>query len=143
MVEVNRNQILEQIRTELEEVRLRAAGAHQTAISFSSASPSESGDRAKAESDDNFWRDKLSKLTQLEQQLSKGGNTRVDLGTIAEVEIDGETMTVIYSDLNLQLSSGLRVLTPSSPIGKAVTGAGEGSSFTVNSVVPVKIKKVF
>lgn len=140
-----RNKVKQMLKRELEDVQQSAKNARQSAVGLSDATPSASGERALAESTDDFWQDKVRKVEALSNQFNSATPSgRVDIGAVLDLDIDGEDMRALYTDLNLQLSSSeITTITPASPVGKLISGLTVGGQAKLNENTVVKVKKIF
>jgi len=140
-----RNKVKQILQGELESVRQAAKNARQNAVGLAGATPSASGERALAESTDEFWQDKVRKVEALNSQFNSARPSgRVDLGTVLDLDIGGEDMRALYTDLNLQLnSSEITTITPVSPVGRIISGLAVGGQARLNENTVVKVKKIF
>lgn len=145
MFENERGKVKKILQGELESVRQAAENARQNAVSLAGATPSASGERALAESTDNFWQDKVRKVEELNSQFNSARPSgRVDLGAVLDLDIGGEDMRALYTDLNLQLnSSEITTITPASPVGKVISGLVVGGQARLNGDTVVKVKQIF
>lgn len=150
MSNLTRESIASHIGSELEEARRAAASARQFAIDCAqNNSISGSGERAVAEQQSDAWQATVSRLEKLHKNIVAVKDTpqRVSLASIAEVDLEGDSFTAVISDINCHLKSDeITVVTPESPLGKALINRASGDSFEYQvgkAKMSARVRRIF
>lgn len=150
MTSYTREKVIAHISGRLQLARQAASQAEEFAVECAkNNSISGSGERAVAEQDRDNWGETVNKFERLHKSVvgQKDTPQRVTLPSIAELDLDGETFTAVVSDVNCHLQvDDLAVVTPESPLGKAIMNHGPGDKVEYQAGktrLSARIRRVF
>lgn len=133
MNQVKKEEILTVLNQEIKKAQGIAKKRRETAKEFKSASRSQQGDRRYFEDADLIAQSYLARLLELKEEITSTPNQSPEkvesVSYVAVKHEDGETSSFYFVQRGINLP-GLQLVTPESPLGKAVEGKREGVSFS-------------
>lgn len=152
MTSYTREKVIEHINKRLQSARHAASQANEFAVECAkNNSISGSGERAVAEQESASWQETVGRFERLHKSVSSQRDIpqRVSLPSIVELDLDGDTFTAVVSDVNCHLqaeSDDLAVVTPESPLGKAIINRAPGDSFEYQvgkAKMSARVRRIF